>query len=150
MLLTRSELRSWLRIINGIQSLLDALDTQLRAEAGISHDDYRILNALYRAPGRTMRMTELAREMSYSPSRLSHTAARLEDQAWVVRHRVDGDRRGVEIELTEEGVAKTRHASVGHLALVKRLVFDNAEQDQLRATVELLGRIGRNRPKQNR
>ncbi|MGD2059332.1 MAG: MarR family transcriptional regulator [Acidimicrobiia bacterium] len=143
MSLTRSELRAWLRIINGIQSLLDALDGQLRTEAGISHDDYRILSALYRAPRRTRRMTELAAEMSYSPSRLSHTAARLEKQGWVARSRVDDDRRGVEIGLTEEGVTKTRDASVGHLALVERLVFDIPERDQLRATVEVLDRIGK-------
>lgn len=143
MSLSRSELRSWLLVMGGVQSLLDALDRQLRDDAGISHDDYRILSSLYRASGRRKRMTALAAEMSYSPSRLTHAAARLEKQGWVSRTRAGDDRRGVDMELTEAGVAKSREASKGHLALVKRLVFDDPDVEGLRITVETLDRIGR-------
>lgn len=142
MSLTRSELRSWLMLIGGAQSLLDALDRQLRDEAGISHDDYRILSSLYRSSGRTRRMSRLAREMNYSPSRLTHAAARLERHGWVSRSPASDDRRGVDIELTEAGVAKARDASKGHLALVRRLVFDVPEPDQLQAAVATLDQIG--------
>lgn len=142
MTLNRSQLRSWLELMTGIQSLLDSLDRQLRDEAGISHDDYRILGSLYRAPGRVKRMRDLAREMSYSPSRLSHAAARLESQGWVMRSKSDSDGRGVEIHLTDTGAAKAREASEGHLELVRRLVFETREEDQLDAAVTLLTRIG--------
>jgi DNA-binding MarR family transcriptional regulator len=142
MSLTRSELRRWLRLMSGIQSLLDSLDRQLREDVGISHDDYRILGSLYRAPGRARRMKDLANEMSYSPSRLTHAAARLERRGWVVRSRIDDDRRGVEIALTDAGVAQTRHASQGHLALVKRLVFETPEQGEIDVAVRALDRIG--------
>ncbi|MFZ0013778.1 MAG: MarR family transcriptional regulator, partial [Acidimicrobiia bacterium] len=140
--LTRSELRSWLMLMSGIQSLLDALDRQLRDEAGISHDDYRILSSLYRSPGRSRRMKDLAQEMSYSPSRLTHAASRLESQAWVTRLPSAVDHRGVDIELTEAGVAKARDASRRHLALVKEVVFDALDPDLLRAAVQALHQIG--------
>jgi DNA-binding MarR family transcriptional regulator len=143
MSLTRTELRSWLLLIGGVQSLLDALDRQLRDEAGISHDDYRILSSLYRSSAHTRRMSELAREMNYSPSRLTHAAARLERQGWVSRSPAGGDRRGVDIELTDAGEVKARDASEGHLALVKKLVFDVPEPDQLHAAVEALDQIGK-------
>lgn len=143
MSLTRTELRGWLLLIGGVQSLLDALDRQLRDEAGISHDDYRILSSLYRSSGRARRMSDLAREMNYSPSRLTHAAARLEEHGWVSRSRAGDDRRGVDIELTEAGVAKARDASKGHLALVRELVFEVPEPGQLEAAVTALDQIGR-------
>lgn len=143
MSLDRSELRSWLLFMTGTQSLLDALDRQLRDDAGISHDDYRILGSLYRAPRRAKRMRDLAHDMSYSPSRLTHAAARLESQGWVERSQADRDRRGVEIALTEAGVDKTREASVGHLDLVRQLVFDTPDRGQLEAAVAALTEIGR-------
>jgi DNA-binding MarR family transcriptional regulator len=142
MVLDRSELRSWLLLMSGIQSLLDALDRQLRDDEGISHDDYRILSSLYRAPRRVKRMRDLAHEMSYSPSRLTHAAARLEKHGWVVRSRSDDDGRGVLVELTETGVSKARRASEGHLALVKQLVFDIPDRVHLQAAVEALDQIG--------
>ncbi len=142
MSLTRAELRSWLTLIGGVQSLLDALDGELRRDAGISHDDYRILVSLYRAPGRVERMRDLAREMSYSPSRLTHAAARLEKHGWVSRTQSEDDGRGVDIELTATGVDKARTASGRHLALVKKLVFDNSEVEQLDVVVSALDRIG--------
>jgi DNA-binding MarR family transcriptional regulator len=142
MSLTRSELRSWLLLIGGIQSLLDALDRQLRDEAGISHDDYRILASLYRSPAHRRRMSDLAREMNYSPSRLTHAAARLQGHGWVSRSPSSADRRGVDIELTDAGAAKARDASKGHLELVKKLVFEGSEPDQVRAAVSALDQIG--------
>lgn len=142
MSLTRSELRSWLLLIGGIQSLLDALDRQLRDEAGISHDDYRILASLYRTPGQRRRMSDFAREMNYSPSRLTHAAARLQGHGWVSRSPNQTDRRGVDIELTDAGMAKARDASKGHLELVKELVFEVSEPEQIRAAVSALDQIG--------
>ncbi|HXV69845.1 MAG TPA: MarR family transcriptional regulator [Acidimicrobiia bacterium] len=142
MSLNRSELRSWLMLMTGVQSLLDALDRQLRDDAGISHDDYRILGSLYRSPNRVKRMRDLAREMSYSPSRLTHAATRLESHGWVSRSKSNSDGRGVEVHLTDLGVAKAREASEGHLELVRQLVFDTQDPDQLDAAVVALARIG--------
>lgn len=143
MSLTKSELRRWLILMNGIQSLLDALDRQLRDDAGISHDDYRILSLLYRSSGRSRRMNDLAQEMSFSPSRLTHAASRLEKHGWVTRSPARDDRRGIDIALTDAGVAKTRAASREHLALVKEIVFDAPDSDKLQAAVVALNQIGR-------
>jgi DNA-binding MarR family transcriptional regulator len=58
---------------------------------------------LSEAPGRALRMSELAARSSSSPSRLSHTIARLEGRGWVRRQRATEDGRGQIAELTEEG-----------------------------------------------
>jgi DNA-binding MarR family transcriptional regulator len=143
MVLTRTELRSWFKLVMGIKALLDALDRQLRAAAGISHDEYGILSRLYREPGLTMRMGDLAREVGFSPSRLSHTMQRLEGEGWIRRSRIPGDRRIVEAALTEEGIDQVRAVSPDHLALVRRLVFETLGPDRTRDTAEAMDQVRR-------
>jgi DNA-binding MarR family transcriptional regulator len=130
-------------MVKGIKALFDALDRQMRDEAGMSHDDYILLTRLYRAEGQVMRMSDLAAELSSSPSRMSHTIARLEERGWVERARADSDRRVVLARLTDTGAAKLRAASPGHLALVQRLVFETLGDESVADTADALDLIRR-------
>lgn len=130
-------------MVRGIKALFDALDRQMRDEAGMSHDDYILLTRLYRAEGQVMRMSDLAAELSSSPSRMSHTIARLEERGWVERARADSDRRVVLARLTETGTARLRAASPGHLALVQRLVFETLGDESVADTADALDLIRR-------
>ena len=143
MSLSRSQLRSWVRMVRGIKALFDALDRQMREETGMSHDDYILLSRLYRADGGSMRMSDLATELSHSPSRISHTIARLEERGWVERTRGASDRRVVVARLTEGGAAKLRAASPGHLALVERLVFETLGDSGVAETADSLDLVRR-------
>lgn len=122
--LTRAELRTWVTLMGAMKSLIGALDRQLRDDYGISHDDYEILARLSRVPGAATRMTDLARGVGYSPSRVSHAIARFEREGWVERGSRGDDRRVVEVRLSDAGVGWVHRISVGHLALVRELVFE--------------------------
>jgi DNA-binding MarR family transcriptional regulator len=128
-------------MVRGIKALFDAIDRRMREETGMSHDDYILLARLYRTDGRSMRMSDLAAELSHSPSRISHTIARLEERGWVERTRGANDRRVVVARLTEGGAAKLREASPGHLALVERLVFETLSDRGVAETAGALDRI---------
>jgi DNA-binding MarR family transcriptional regulator len=141
--LSRSELRAWLRLVNGMRSLLNALDRQLRDEAGMTHDDYGILSRLHRAPERTMRMSDLARDVGFSPSRLSHAITRMEDSGWIARTPSPTDRRGTDAILTVEGARVVEDVSPDHLSLVRKLVFDSLGLERAREAAEALDQIGR-------
>ena len=143
MSLSRAQLRSWVRLVRGITALFDALDRQMREESGISHDDYILLARLNRAEGGAMRMSDLAMELSRSPSRTSHTIARLEERGWVQRSRGDEDRLVVVAKLTDAGAAKIREASPAHLALVERLVFETLGDGAVAETAAVLDQIGK-------
>ena len=130
-------------MVRGIKALFDALDRQMRDEAGMSHDDYILLTRLYRAEGQVMRMSELAAELSSSPSRMSHTIARLEERGWVERARADSDRRVVLARLTETGADKLREASPRHLALGERLVVETLGDEAVAETADALDLIRR-------
>jgi DNA-binding MarR family transcriptional regulator len=141
--LTRSELRSWVRIVAGMQALLDALDRQLRDEAGMSHEEYRILSRLHRAGDQAMRMSDLAQEVGFSPSRLSHSATHLESEGWLRRQRSHDDGRVVIAALTIEGRAKVEAVSPGHLRLVDQLVFETLGSERATETAEAFDQIRR-------
>jgi DNA-binding MarR family transcriptional regulator len=141
--LSRSELRSWFRLAGGMRSLLNALDRQLRDEAGMTHDDYEILSRLHRAPDRTLRMSSLARDVGFSPSRLSHAVNRMEQAGWISRRPSLVDRRGTEANLTDLGARVVEDASPAHLALVRTLIFDVIGADRAGALAEAMDEIGR-------
>lgn len=109
----------------------------------MTHDDYEILGRLHRAPERTLRMSDLARDVGFSPSRLSHAVTRMEDSGWVSRKPSLTDRRGTEATLTELGARVVEGASPDHLALVRKLVFDALGPERARETAEALDEVGR-------
>jgi DNA-binding MarR family transcriptional regulator len=126
-----------------MRDLSNALDRQFRDHAGMTHDDYEILSRLHRAPDRTLRMSDLARDVGFSPSRLSHAVARMEQEDWVTRARCSTDRRGTDATLTAEGMRVVEKVTPAHLVLVRRLVFDTVGPDRARELGDAMDEIGR-------
>src|SRR6476646_5733230 len=101
--LTAEEQRAWRAYLESNKVLFDALDRRLQRTADMPHAYYEILVRLSEAPGRAMRMSELADITLSSRSRLSHATARLEERGWVVRTPHETDRRGQIATLTDAG-----------------------------------------------
>jgi DNA-binding MarR family transcriptional regulator len=129
--LTSSEQRAWRAFLIASQLLLDQLDRELQRDAGLSHAYYAILVALSEQPARTMRMTDLARLVRYSKTRLSEAIARLEARGWVRREPCPTDRRSTFAVLTDDGFAALEAAAPGHVAGVRRHVFDRLTAHQV-------------------
>jgi DNA-binding MarR family transcriptional regulator len=139
--LNSSEMDAWLSLTQLLMLLPTALDRQLRDEAGIPHAYYQILAMLSAEPGQSMRMTDLARRVGTTTSRLSHAVASLEQRGLVCRKACAFDKRGQIASLTSEGMSALRTAAPGHVAEVRRLIFDRlspTEIDQLR---QITGKI---------
>jgi DNA-binding MarR family transcriptional regulator len=133
--LTEDEQRAWRAFVFASQLLMDQLDRELQRDAGMSHAYYGILVALSEHAGRTIRMTDLARWLRYSKTRLSEAIARLEARGWVRREPCPTDRRSTYAVLTDAGFAALEAAAPGHVAGVRRHVFDRltaAQVEQLR------------------
>ena len=127
--------RAWLALA---QMLPRVLDVQLRRDAGISHAAYVVLAMLSEAPGRSRRMSELARLANQSQSRLSHTVARLEERGWVRRERSSEDGRGALAVLTGAGWDVVREVAPGHVDAVREAMFGPLTDEQARALGEAL------------
>jgi DNA-binding MarR family transcriptional regulator len=119
------------------QLLFDQLDRALQHDAGMSHAYYAILVALSDQPERSMRMTDLARLLRYSKTRLSEAIARLESRGWVSRQPCPSDRRVTYAVLTSAGFQALAAAAPGHVEAVRRHVIDRLTPEQ----VEQLGAI---------
>lgn len=123
--LTDDEQRVWRALIRMVDRLPAALDRQLQRDAGIPHAYYVILAMLSEAPGRSLRMNELAEAVSASQSRLSHAVTRLSQRGWVERTACETDGRGQVAHLTDAGYDVLVALAPGHVAEVARLVFDH-------------------------
>jgi DNA-binding MarR family transcriptional regulator len=129
--LTDTEQQAWRAFLDVDRLLFDSLDRELQSDAGMSHADYEILVRLSEAPGRQVRMSELAQQTLFSRSRLSHAVARLEHLGWVRRTSCPTDKRGMLAHLTDAGYAELEAAAPGHAAAVCRYIFDALTGDEV-------------------
>jgi DNA-binding MarR family transcriptional regulator len=127
--------RAWLTVAELIPRVLDS---QLQRDAGLTHAAYVVLAMLSEAPGRSRRMSDLARRANQSQSRLSHTVARLEERGWVRRERSPEDGRGNVAVLTDEGWDVVRSVAPGHVAAVRSALFDPLTDEQVKVLGEAL------------
>jgi DNA-binding MarR family transcriptional regulator len=144
------EQRTWRAFLAASRALMETLDRELQRDAGMPHAYYEILVRLSEAPGRELRMTDLALASGSSRSRLSHAVARLEAAGWVRRRDCPTDRRGQFAVLTDSGFAALAAAAPGHVEGVRRHLFDAlspAQVDHLRRISEsLVDHLGVDRP----
>lgn len=125
------EMAAWLPLLRVVQLLPQALDRQLRAEAGISHAYYSVLAVLSAADDRTLAMGALARLTMTNPSRLTHAVSVMEQKGWVSRSQCSEDRRIAFATLTDEGQALLERIAPGHVEAVRRAVFDRLDAEQV-------------------
>ena len=131
--LSAEEQAAWRPFVAVLFRMPAALDAQLQKEAGISHFEFMVLSSLSEAPGRTLRMSDLAALASGSLSRLSHVVSRMESRGWVRREACPGDGRFINAVLTEEGWAKVVATAPGHVEAVRKLLIDVLSPEELRA-----------------
>ena len=129
--LDEDERAAWLRFIAVVELLPGVLDSQLRAEAKLTHFEYFVLAMLSEAPDRTLRMTSLAQRTNATLPRLSHVVRRLEDRRLVQRVPCPEDARATNAKLTDDGWAAVESASHGHVETVRRHVFDPLTREQV-------------------
>lgn len=129
--LDETEMGTWLPLLRVVQLLPQSLDRQLREQAGINHVYYMLLGILSGQPERRLPLTELARMAAMSQSRASHAVTSLEQKGWVERQQCPTDRRVQWIVLTDDGMQVLADTAPGHVAEVRRLVFDQLGTDDL-------------------
>jgi DNA-binding MarR family transcriptional regulator len=130
--LTAEEQAAWRAFVGACHELFAAVDAQLQQESRLPHTYYEILVRLSEAPGRALRMSQLAEASTSSKSRVSHAVARLEERGLVRRVDCPTDRRGQIAELTSDGYAALSAAAPGHVEQVRRSLFDVLSAEQVR------------------
>jgi DNA-binding MarR family transcriptional regulator len=107
------------------------LDEDLQRGAHISLTAYSILLHLSEAPGRELRITELANRAYLSGSRTTRLVDELIASQLVTKERNAEDGRGFDVALTDEGLATLRRAYPVHLRSVRARVLDHVDRSTL-------------------
>ena len=129
--LDEREERAW-RALQFMQMRLNAaLARDLAAHSSLSYQDYAVLAALTACPGGSMRVFELARQLGWEKSRLSHHVARMTDRGLVDKERCGADRRGAFVVVTALGRKEIEAAAPAHVRAVRRLFVDRLTAEQL-------------------
>ncbi len=135
------EQQTWRSFLATSELLYGALDRQLQRDAGITHASYVVLAMLSEAPGRSLRMNELAALANSSPSRLSHAVARLQDRGWIRREPAPGDGRGTVAVLTDAGWDMLVRTAPGHVTAVREHLFDRLTPEQVTTLGEICAAV---------
>jgi DNA-binding MarR family transcriptional regulator len=134
------EMKAWRAYIIASRRLLEALDTDL-VGFDLSMADYEVLAQLSDAPGRRMRMSELAELAMVSKSRLSHRMKVMEKAGWVKRETCKEDKRGYWAVMTEKGWRAIVAAAPSHVASVRARFVDQLSVKEQENIAAIFGHI---------
>jgi DNA-binding MarR family transcriptional regulator len=135
--LSESEQSAWRTFIESSWALHTHLEDELRAQTGLSMNDYHVMVVLSEAPGRRLRMGELASRLVFSPSRITYQISSMVKRGLVRKEACADDGRGQEAVLTDEGLAALEAAAPLHLITVRDSFIDHVDPDEL----EVIGRV---------
>ncbi len=131
--LTEPEQRAWRGLLQMTTRLEAQLNRELQRSSGLSLADYDVLVLLTEAPDGRMRVFELAEDLQWEQSRLSHHLGRMQRRGLVAREECPSDRRGAFVVLTEQGRVAIEQAAPAHVETVRRLVFDGMPEGHVAA-----------------
>ena len=123
--LTPVQQRAWLAYIRVELRMNYEMHRQLQSDSGLSLSDYHILVALTTAPHARMRVADLAAQVGWERSRVSHHLRRMCERGLVERRTSPDDGRATDAWLTASGREAITQAAPGHVELVQRLFFDS-------------------------
>jgi DNA-binding MarR family transcriptional regulator len=129
--LTEAELGAWRGMLRVHAALLRTLDAELDAAHELPLTSYDVLIYLQSAPGKRLRMAELADSVLLSRSGVTRLVDRLEREGLLVRDTCVDDGRGLYAVLTEQGERLLERARPTHLAGVRERFLRHFSEDEL-------------------
>jgi DNA-binding MarR family transcriptional regulator len=140
--LDAQEQHAWRQYLHASRLLEVVMDRDLQSH-GLQLTEYEILVVLSEHPERRLRMSMIAELVVQSRSRLTHTAGRLEKRGWVRREACGGDRRGVELVLTDAGQAAVVEMAPTHVRSVGLNLVSPLSREDFLALGRAMAVVGR-------
>ena len=114
---------------------------RMEEQQSLSNQSFDVLIRLARSPGSELRMSELAAQTSLTPSGLTRSVDRLQDQGLVDRRVCPEDRRGSFAVLTPTGRALMDRAIPNHVAHIDEVLSDLFTPGEEETLAALLRRL---------
>src|SRR5689334_22534819 len=122
--LEEDEQRAWRALMTMSNRLNARLNRELMASDGLSQADYDVLVRLTDVPEARLRVGDLADDLQWEQSRVSHQLTRMQRRGLIDRTGCEDDRRVSWVTLTGTGRAAIERAAPTHVDVVRDLVFD--------------------------
>ena len=139
--LTPQQLTAWSGFLRSHAQIVRALDAELEREHGLPLTSYDVLIQLSFAPGRRLRMFELADAIVLSRSGLTRLVARLERSGLVERERGQVDLRQTYARLTDRGFEVLAAATPTHFVGIKERFLERLSDEQTKQLAEIWGAV---------
>jgi DNA-binding MarR family transcriptional regulator len=136
----RRGLDAWSSLLRAHATLLRQLETDLERETGLALADFDVLAQLAVAGGQ-LRITELAARALISRSGMTRRVTRLADEGLVRRSTADVDRRGVVVELTDDGVARLTETAPVHARGIADYFVSRLDDEELAVLERALDKV---------
>jgi DNA-binding MarR family transcriptional regulator len=130
--------RNWLRLNRELQA---TLAREIAASSDLSMADFGVLVQLTDVPDGRARISELADNLGWERSRVSHQLKRMQARGLVERFECAEDGRGSFVGVTADGRKAIADAAPGHVASVRRLVVDHLTPDEYADLGRLVDRL---------
>ncbi|WP_432170387.1 MarR family winged helix-turn-helix transcriptional regulator [Streptomyces sp. 1222.5] len=132
------ELRAWMVLLAATGAVEQRLRTVVKETLDVSHDEFLILCLLAGQPRDGLRMTQVADLLGRPKTRLTYQIACLQHAGLVSRTSVCGDKRGVQVALTEKARDRLRETSSLLAGTVRQALSDSVGPDQRAAMCALV------------
>ncbi|SEA95918.1 DNA-binding transcriptional regulator, MarR family [Mycobacterium sp. 283mftsu] len=129
--LTPKQQRAWVAYMRVQLRMNYEMNRQLQADSGLSLADYDVLVALSGDDGGGLRVSDLAAQIGWERSRLSHQLRRMEERGLTERRPSTEDGRTTNVVLTVAGRRAIAEAAPAHVDLVRSLFFDPLPENLL-------------------
>lgn len=139
--LTDDQQRVWRRWLTVSAQLPTALHRRLQVDSHLSLPDFEVLVHLSDSHDGRVRVSDLARTLTWERSRLSHHVTRMQARGLVVRQECLDDGRGAYVGLTDAGRTALTTAAPTHAGTVRDLVFDALTPEELEALGSALTKV---------
>jgi DNA-binding MarR family transcriptional regulator len=139
--ITPTELASWRSMLDATTALRRQLQHVITSASGLSEQDFLVLLALIEAKGKPLRASDLADQIGWDRSRLSHHLSRMEARDLISRETCQQDTRGTELQITESGRNLMREATGPHFAALKELFANTLSSEEINELARITGKL---------
>ncbi|MCU1689155.1 MAG: hypothetical protein JWN61_2587 [Pseudonocardiales bacterium] len=132
---------AWGALLQVHAAVVPVLDQKLVTEAGMTLRFYDVLLELAAAPGRKLRMSDLADRVVLSRTRVSRLVDEMAAAGLLVREQNPEDGRSAYAALTDLGLRRYRQAAPTYLAGIEQHFAQHLPDRELKALAAALQRV---------
>ncbi|GII52180.1 MarR family transcriptional regulator [Planotetraspora thailandica] len=132
---------AWRALARALIVLPRALDADLVHAQRMTINEYGVLTNLSEAPGRRLRMSELASGRNLTPAGMTRLVDRLVAEGLVERTKCAEDGRVSFAVLTDAGFQRLEEAYPSHLASVRARVMEHVGPDEMAVLHRIMFKI---------